>query len=93
MTAGRCPGCGKTDSSCKIITNHMTGCPDLAKMYQSGTDILTAEQEYERWKREEDNPDVRAAAKDVRLTKRFAEMDAKREAQSQRWTAPDILGD
>ncbi len=48
--------------------------------------------EHVRWKAEDDNPEARAAAKDVRLAKRFAELDVRREAQAERWeTKPDML--
>jgi len=92
MTPGRCPGCGYTSPSCKLVNNHMTSCEELAVMYREDpASVLDPQSEYDRWKLEEDNPEVKAAAKAERLDRRFAGLDRARDAQAVRWNPPSIL--
>lgn len=95
MTAGRCAGCGVMDNSCKKIKSHVLTCPDYLEVFKSDpAKALPPEEEWVRWQNEDNSDEARAVAKEIRLTKRFAEMDAKREAQSERWQKPkDILDD
>lgn len=92
MSPGRCPGCGFTDQSVKRVNRHMVGCAPLAEMYRNNpSGVLSAHDEFARWKAEEDNPEVRADNKSERLGKRFAEVDRRRLEQTERWNVPDIL--
>lgn len=95
MAQGRCAGCGKTGQSCKGMKNHILECPAYVKLYKSDpSKALMPEQEFERWQREENSEEARAAARDVRLAAKFAELDSKRDAQSERWAQPpDLLDD
>jgi len=73
MSHGRCAGCGKTSPSCKIIKTHIMTCPDYVSLFkEDASRALQPEEEYVRWSEEENNPEARAIAKDIRLTKRFA---------------------
>jgi hypothetical protein len=77
-----------------LVSNHMTHCPDLAKLYQTDpSKVIPAEEEYARVRAEKADPEARAEAKDARLAQRFAEMDRKREQQVARWKPRDILDD
>jgi hypothetical protein len=94
MAQGRCAGCGKTDGSARKMSNHILSCPEYIELYKRTGRALTPEEEFVRWSNEENDPESRAAAKDERLSKRFAELDTAREVQSARWQKPrDILED
>jgi len=70
-------------------------CPRYLELYKSNpAAALDPRAEFDRFKREEDSPEARAVAKDERLAKRFAELDTRRVAQTERWaTPPDPLAD
>lgn len=74
---------------------HVVTCPSYLALFKTdASKALSPEAEYLRWKEEEDNEDIRAERKDVRLQERFADMDRRRELQKDRWTPPpDLLAD
>lgn len=94
MSPGRCAGCGKTHQSCKVIRTHTMSCPDYLKLFKESPEkALDPEAEHRRWNEEENSDEARAEAKDVRLQKRFAELDAKRDEQTTRWSTPPSILD
>jgi hypothetical protein len=95
MAKGRCAGCGKTDSSCKVMDSHVVTCPDFIRVYRENpAKALNPREEFDRWNAEENSPEARAEAKDLRLTARFAALDQRRMEQSERWQKPkDPLDD
>jgi hypothetical protein len=77
------------------MDSHIMTCPAYLEVYkQDPTRALDPRAEFDRWKLDEDSPESRAVAKDARLAKRFADLDARREVQTERWARPkDILAD
>ncbi len=94
MAAGRCPGCGFTASSRKARI-HILDCPDFLELFRTDpTRCLDPEDEYVRYKAEDDSPDARAERRDARLQDRFADMDRRQSMEADRWQPErDILAD
>lgn len=88
MSAGRCAGCGKVSQSCKVIKNHIIGCPDWKALYlRDPARALEPEAEYRRWQDE----DVDAERED-RKAQASAEAAQQRAAMADRFrTPPDPL--
>lgn len=94
MTAGRCAGCGKVSNSCSQIRTHVLSCPDYIALYKADSaKALDPEAELIRFNAEENSDEARAEAKGERLTRRFAELDARRIEQTERWKPKDLLAD
>ncbi len=92
MSAGRCAGCGRTDSSCKKIQNHMRSCPDAARLYRTDpTKVLDPADEYTRFKLDRGSQESKDEARSERLEKRFAAMDVQRQRQLDRFQPKDVL--
>lgn len=91
MAAGRCSGCGRTDSVRKINL-HIIECEDYVDLYlHDPARALTPAAEFERH-RNEDTPEARAVARGARLQARFAEINKQQAASATRWARPpDIL--
>lgn len=94
MAAGRCAGCGHTDSSTKVRLHIMT-CPDYLALYLSEPDrCLDPEAEHHRYRTEDNTSEARADRRDLKLQQRFAEMDRRQSTQVDRWKRPkDLLED
>jgi hypothetical protein len=94
MSAGRCAGCGQTDS-CKKVELHVLGCPEYLRLYREDPErCLDPAAEYRRYKAQDDTSEARAARRDLRLQRRFADLEAQHSAQASRWVRPkDILED
>lgn len=94
MTIGRCAGCGFTHVSCQKVRSHVTTCPKYIELFKTDrAKCLDPTDEYIRWKRDEDSPEAKADAKELRLATRFAELDSKRVEQVERWQPRDLLDD
>lgn len=93
MAQGRCAGCGHQDTSIKVMKRHIVQCSDFLALFQRDpSKALGPGPEFDRWSREENDADSKAARKDARLVTRFAELDVRRDAQNTRWEKPpDIL--
>lgn len=90
--AGRCSGCGLTDSS-KKVTAHIGTCPDYIRLFGSEPgQCLDPEAEY-RKHREADTFEARAERRDERLQERFAEMERLHAIQVARWRTPRCILD
>lgn len=90
--AGRCSGCGLSDSS-KKVTAHITTCPDYIALYYSEPDqCLDPVAEY-RKHREADTFEARAERRNERLHERFAEMERLHSIQVARWRTPKCILD
>lgn len=94
MAAGRCAGCGCTDSARKIGLHVMT-CPQYIELYRCEPGrCLDPEAEYQRYRTEEDTAEARAHRRHLRLRDSFAETQARQALQAARWRQPrDILDD
>lgn len=91
--AGRCSGCGHTDSV-KKVRAHVIACPDYIQLHHSEPGrCLDPEAEYTKH-RNENTSEARAVRRDQRLLQRFADMEAQHAIQASRWKRPkDILED
>lgn len=88
MAAGRCAGCGKTGSSCKI-DGHAMECPDWLELFRTEPDrALDAAAEYRRWK-----ADDRADERDARRELVTVQGEAARTASLSRFAYVDPLED
>lgn len=94
MSIGRCAGCGHCDSSTKVKF-HVLDCPAYAQLFREHPErCLDPVAERLRYKAEDDTSEARAERRDVRLQRRFAEMDEQFLVASARWRPPaDILAD
>lgn len=91
MPLGRCAGCGSSGSDRKIRT-HVLSCEDYSALFKTDPErCLDPHAEYLRYKREDDTFEARAVRRDVRLQRRFAEMDRLHSQQAARWRRPDLL--
>lgn len=94
MAPGRCAGCGLSNSSCRPIRAHVETCPDYLDLYREDpARALAPEAEYRRWKAEDDSPEARQAARDVRLGRVFAEADEAQQAARERWQSKKSILD
>lgn len=90
--AGRCSGCGLTDST-KKVTAHVVTCRDYIRLHNSAPDqCLDPETEYRRH-RAADTFEARAARRDARLQERFAELERLHARQVARWRTPKSILD
>lgn len=94
MAAGRCAGCGHTDTARKVQI-HVLDCTEFVELFhRKPGQCLDPAAEYIRHKTEDDSPDARAERRDGRLQQRFAELDERQSRQANRWLPePDILAD
>lgn len=94
MAAGRCAGCGQTDSIRKIQI-HVNGCREFIDLFRVNPErCLDPVAEYDRYKAEDDSPEARAERRDGRLQQRFADLDQRQTRAAQRWSPErDILAD
>lgn len=92
MAAGRCAGCGRTDSARKVAL-HILTCQAYIELFERDPEsALTPEAEFIRFRREDDTPEARALARGNRLHQRFTEINRQQVASASRWaTPPDIL--
>lgn len=92
MAAGRCAGCGRTDSLRKISL-HIVDCSAYLDLYDRDPQrALTPIAEYERYRREDSTPEARAVQRGHRLERRFAEINRLHAVSATRWACPpDIL--
>ncbi len=94
MTIGRCAGCGMVDASCSKVRKHVVTCSEYIALYKRDkAQCLDPTDEYVRWSQNENSDESRAEARTDRLSKRFAELDAKRLEQVGRWKPRDLLED
>lgn len=90
MTHGRCAGCGFSSPSCKKVQAHVLSCPDYLALYKSNpAAALTPEQEYERWKLEEDSPESRELRRRKLHAHYREQADQKLARQRSRWQKDD----
>lgn len=88
MAAGRCAGCGKTGSACKINT-HILTCEKWLALYQSDrARALDAAAEHIRWKEQD-----QAAERTERREAVAVQGEAARAASLSRFSYRDILED
>lgn len=89
MALGRCAGCGKTGSACKI-KDHCVQCPRWLLLFQQDpARALDPAAEYIRWRDEDKNTERTERREQVVVT-----TDASRAASLARFaTPPDILAD
>lgn len=92
MAAGRCAGCGRTDSLRKIST-HIVDCPSYLNLFEHDPGrCLTPAAEYHRHRTEDNTPVAKAEQRGTRLAVRFAEINRQQLACVARWQRPpDIL--
>jgi len=92
---GACSGCGDESVSCKKIAAHIQQCSAYAKLYKESPELaLTPAAEYEKRRAMQQDPELRAAAREVRLNKVFADVDRRRQAETDRFKRPaDMLAD
>lgn len=92
MTAGRCAGCGYTNSSCKTVRAHVLSCPEYRKVWQTDrARALDPEAEWTRWTQEEGSPEAKEAERD-RTREWWREVNQRVSAQQEsRWEPQDIL--
>lgn len=92
--AGRCAGCGCTDSV-KKIKSHVMTCPQYIELYRSEPSrCLDPEAEYHRHRNDEGTSEARAQRRHLRLTDSFTDMERRQALQAARWRRPkDILDD
>jgi hypothetical protein len=92
MAAGRCAGCGRTNSLRKISL-HMIDCVKYRELFEK--DPVHAPgpaEEYQRHRREDTTPEARAVQRGLRLHTRFAEINRQQAHSAARWATPsDIL--
>jgi hypothetical protein len=94
MAAGRCAGCGYTDSRAKANTHVMT-CGQFLELFRTAPSrCLDPVAEQIRFKAEDDTAAARDERRDTRLAARFAELETLTARQSNRWATPtDLLED
>lgn len=94
MAVGRCAGCGKQGSACKV-EQHLVSCEKYIALFKNHPErALLPEAEYERYKREDRSPEAKAEAKEQRLHATLVDEDRRRASQEARWATPkDILAD
>lgn len=92
MAAGRCAGCGRTDSARKVAV-HVLACKAFIDVFEQDPErALTPEAELDRFRREDDTPEAKAVARGLRLEERFAAINRQQQVSASRWvTPPDIL--
>lgn len=72
MSAGRCPGCGEENQSCRVVRDHMNGCADVISMFQDPERrslVIDPEDEYRRyheWLKSPDGQEFVQASRDER---------------------------
>lgn len=92
MPAGRCAGCGRTESMRKISL-HIVECGRYIDLYARHPErALAPVAEYDRYRRE-NTPEARAEQRGQRLHARFAEINRQQAASVTRWTTPPDLLD
>jgi hypothetical protein len=91
---GRCAGCGRQGSA-RQVKIHILACQEYAALHQVAPEkCLGPDEEYARYKAQDDSPDARAERRDERLQRRFAELDQQQQMEARRWQPePDILAD
>jgi hypothetical protein len=93
MPAGRCAGCGYSDTL-RRTQLHVLTCPDYLARYAaepaSAPDPATAMAAHQA----ANTAEQRAMARDGRLRERFVDLDRRQTRQRERWSTPaDILDD
>ncbi len=92
MPAGRCAGCGFTES-CARVKVHVLYCPQyLALFRNTPNQCLDPAQEYQRHREREGTREARALRRAARMHERFVEREAAA-SRTDRWKARDILAD
>lgn len=88
MAAGRCAGCGKTGSACKV-NGHILTCEKWLALYQSDpSKALDAAAEHIRWKAEDQANERTERREAIAVTG-----EAARAASLDRFKFRDILED
>jgi len=88
MASGRCAGCGRTGSACRVNT-HIAECPGWLELYRKDPSLaLDAESEYKRWKDQD-----QAGERDARREHVMVTGEAARSASLARFRYRDILAD
>jgi hypothetical protein len=83
VSAGRCPGCGYEDASCRVVRSHMHGCSEVAVLFRERTTralVIDPEDEYRRYREWLDSPEgqeFKAAERSVRDKAYRATFEAK----------------
>lgn len=94
MSAGRCAGCGFQNVSCQKVKRHVVDCPDYIELFRTDPGrALDPEEEYQRYKAEDDSPEARLDRKMDRIERLDTMLDARRQAHRERFTAYDPLLD
>lgn len=90
--AGRCAGCGRTDSLRKISL-HIVSCEQYINLFLTEPErCLGPAAEFERFCVEENSAVARAEQRGSRLAVRFAEINKQQSRSAARWQRPkDIL--
>jgi hypothetical protein len=88
VSAGRCAGCGGTDSSCQRIKKHVQKCPDFLALYRTDpARALDPEAEYRRWVAEDRRDEAAQRRRAV-----IEEAESSRAQRASRFaTPPDVL--
>ena len=94
MAAGRCAGCGYTNSRTKVDT-HCLSCEQFLDLFRTAPHrCLDPAAEQARFKAQDDSAAARAQRRDDRLTARYTELERLTAAQASRWATPsDLLDD
>jgi hypothetical protein len=88
---GRCAGCGVVGAPRKV-NQHLLTCEQFRELFRRDRSrALDAASEYRRY-RDQNTPEARAEARDVRLTALFADQESGLARQQDRWATPaDLL--
>jgi hypothetical protein len=94
MAAGRCAGCGHTETVRKVEL-HILTCQHYLTLFRSEPGrCLAPEAELQRHRTHDNTSEHRAARRDDRLRHQFADLDRQQQRSVARWrTPPDILAD
>lgn len=91
MPTGRCSGCGRTGSLCKIRL-HVVACDEYIDLFARDPEAaLDPHTDFVQHRRAQ-TAQARAIERGHRLEARFAEINRQQAASASRWvTPPDIL--
>lgn len=94
MPAGRCSGCGHTDS-CRKVEVHALSCAAYLELFRTDPkQCLDPAAEQERYLDQEGSRQARADRREVRVSAQIADLQRRQQRQAQRWVRPkDILDD
>lgn len=95
MSAGRCAGCGFTNSSCKLVRSHVMNCEEYLALWRDSPDkALSPEDEFARYSESGDAASDKQTKKDDALDARFRKLQEVRDQQVARMVKPpDPLDD